>query len=366
MLRPMRKAFFTLHLYLALAAAAFLIIMGLTGSMMAFEPEIDRMMHRDRSYVEPGTKALSLEEIGSLMQKTFAGERIEAYLPSVAPNISYQIVLEKSGAVYVNQYNGKVLGVRGEGLELLDYVHQLHIRLAWQSESDTGKKIMSWAGVAMLILLLSGLYLWWPAKRVSITKGATGRRWWFDLHNAVGILSFVFLLLLTLTGIMIGFERITGPALYKLTGSTPAHMPRTFPPPPGARPIPVDRVMEIARQALPGAAPFAIIVPRPGDAYRVRLRFPEDRTPGGRSRVLVDQYTGQVLLAEGSRTAPAAERVVIANRAIHTGDIFGIPRKIIMSLASVMLVLQATSGIVMWSKRLRAKRRPLPLARAVS
>jgi uncharacterized iron-regulated membrane protein len=51
-----------------------------------------------------------------------------------------------------------------------------------------------------------------------------------------------------------------------------------------------------------------------------------------------------VLFAEGSRTAPAAKRMVNANRAIHTGDIFGIPSKAILSLASLMLVAQLVSG----------------------
>src|SRR6202007_1513354 len=107
---------------------------------------------------------LSLEQLGGLVGKAFPGERIEAYLPAIAPNISYQIILEKNGAVYLNQYTGKIVGVRGEGMEFLDYVHQLHIRLGWRSESDPGKKIMSWVGVAMLVVLFSGFYLWWPAK----------------------------------------------------------------------------------------------------------------------------------------------------------------------------------------------------------
>ena len=50
-------------------------------------------------------------------------------------------------------------------------------------------------------------------------------------------------------------------------------------------------------------------------------------------------------------TAPAGTRMVNANRAIHTGDIFGLPTKFLMSLASLMAVVQALSGAVMWWKR---------------
>jgi len=354
----MRKLIFNLHLYVALIAASFVIILGLTGSIMAFETEFDRLLHRKLAYVAPGAHALSLVEIGTTVAKSFPGERIQAYFPSTAPELSCYVIVEKSGGVYLNPYTGQILGVRPNKREFLDYVHQLHLRLGWQRQGDPGKKIMSWVGVAMLFLLLSGLFLWWPVKRVTIQRGASGRRLWFDLHNAVGIFSLLFLMTLTITGIMIGFEQSTNPMLYKITGSQPSAMPKTFPPaPPGAVPISVDQALETARNALPGATPFAIFVPGPKGAYRIALRYPEDRTSGGRSRVLVDQYTGGVLFSEGSRTAPAGARVAITNRAIHTGDIFGIPSKAVMSLASLLLVLQCASGLVMRWKRIRAKRR---------
>ncbi len=46
--------------------------------------------------------------------------------------------------------------------------------------------------------------------------------------------------------------------------------------------------------------------------------------------------------------------MVIVNRAIHSGDIFGIPSKAIVSLASLMSVLQVVSGVMMWWKRRNA------------
>jgi len=65
----------------------------------------------------------------------------------------------------------------------------------------------------------------------------------------------------------------------------------------------------------------------------------------------VDQYTGKVLFSLSSRTGPAGYRMQVATRAIHTGDIFGIPSKIIMSLASLMMVIQFLSGFKMWWSR---------------
>jgi uncharacterized iron-regulated membrane protein len=113
------------------------------------------------------------------------------------------------GVTSIDQYTGRVLGVR-QSSDLvnttLNSIHQIHLRLGIRSRSDPGKKIMSWAGVAMLFLLLSGVYLWWPYQRVTIQWSGWSMRTWLDIHNAVGIFSFVFLLVLAVTGVVIGFE----------------------------------------------------------------------------------------------------------------------------------------------------------------
>jgi len=352
----MRKLLFNLHLILALAAGVFILILGVTGSIMAFEPELDHLMHWTLWHVEPGARALSLAEIAAVVSKAFPGEPIAGYTVSTSPDLSYQVAL-KRGAVYVNQYTGDILGVRSPGPDLLSRVHQLHLRLGWQQRSDAGKTIMSWAGVIILFLLISGLYLWWPLKRVSVQRGSTGRLVWFDTHNTTGIFSLVFLFVLSSTGIVIGFDDTLVALLYKVTHSKPAEAPKPPAAPQDGKPISPDRAMEIARAAIPGAIPFMINVPGRNGTYFVRSRYPEDLTPGGRSRVIVDQYTGPVLFSESSRTAPAGTRLVILNRAIHTGDIYGLATKALFCAASLTLVVQLITGVVMWGMRLRTRPR---------
>lgn len=353
----MRRLLFNLHLYAALAAGAFVVVLGATGCIMAFEPELDRLLHWRLWHVTARVQALSIAETGAVVERAFPGERIYGYFVSTAPGLSNQVELER-GLVFVNEYTGEVLGVQKAGMDFLGYVHQLHLRLLIRDDAGSGKKVVSWAGVAMLFLLVSGVYLWWPYQRVTIERGESSKRFWFDVHAVTGIFSFVFLLLLTVTGLTIGFERETTPLLYKATGSQPSHPPRAeIVAPAGARPITPDEAFAVARAALPGAAPFYVNVPEPREPYFVRLRYPEDRTPGGRSQVMVDPYTGKALWAQGSRTAPAGARLVNANRAIHTGDIFGIPGKAVASLASLMAVVQVISGWMMWWRGWQARRR---------
>jgi uncharacterized iron-regulated membrane protein len=351
----MRKLLFNLHLYVALIAGVFIVILGITGSIMAFEQEIDHVFHWNLTYVTPQPAHLSLVEIAGVVTRAFPGEPISAYGPSTSPGISYQINTRRR-AVFVNQYTGAILGTRSGPdaiATFLGTVHQLHLRLLIRNKADTGGLIESCAGIAIMFLSLSGLYLWWPLKRVKVEWRASGRRSWFDLHNAVGIFSLLFLLVLATTGVVIGFDSTTTPLFFKITGSTPGPRPprNSAPHSPDAHPITPDKAVETARAALPGAEPFAIDVPGPNGTYFIRARYPEDLTPGGRSQIVLDQYTGEVLFAQGSRTAPAGTRMVIVNRAIHTGDIFGIPSKILMSLASLMVVVQLISGVAMWCAR---------------
>ena len=349
----MRRTILTLHLIVALVAGAFLIVLGATGSIMAFETELDHVLHRQRWYVTPQSTTKTLEELGAAASQTQPGQRPRGYLLSTSPNLAYE-VLFPTRVVFVDPYTGAVLGDRGNAPDFLSRVHQLHLRLLIQNRSDTGKTIVKWASVALLILLASGLYLWWPARRIAIRAERGTRRWWFDLHNVVGIWSFVFVALATLTGLAIGFDERLIPLVYKATQSAPVAMYARMAPftvtPSGAR-IGVDEAVAVARRSLPGATPISVNVPAPTGVYAISARFPEDLTPGGRSRIYIDQYSGAVLLAEGSRTAPEGSRLITLNRALHTGDVFGMPSKIVMSVASLALIAQLVSGLVMWLRK---------------
>jgi uncharacterized iron-regulated membrane protein len=75
---------------------------------------------------------------------------------------------------------------------------------------------------------------------------------------------------------------------------------------PGAQPISAEDAFSIAAAALPGTKPIVYLVPAdPKDAYVIPLRFPEDLTPGGRSQVMVDRYSGKVIYVRSSRSPEA-------------------------------------------------------------
>ena len=343
----MRSALLKLHLILALVSSLVVLSLGVTGAIMAFEPEIDHWQHRAWMDVTPSGTPHSLLDISDALMKVYPAERINAFTIGATPSRAYAVSMAR-GTVYVDPYTLAVTGVRRPGADWLTTVHSTHQNFF----TSWGRTFVKWTGMTMVFLLISGLYLWWPAKRVSVTVGRSPFRTWFDLHNAIGIFSLVFLLMLSLTGVFVGFEQTAVPLAYRLTGSVKANgAPAKQTPYPGAHQITPDRALEIAREALPGATPFMVPTVWPADFYSVRARFPEDLTPGGRSRITVDSYTGAVLAVDNSRTAPGGRRVEILNRAIHTGDVFGLPSKIVMSIASAMAPVQLITGLMLWFRR---------------
>jgi len=120
---------------------------------------------------------------------------------------------------------------------------------------------------------------------------------------------------------------------------------------PGAMPISPDEAYRAAEAAVPGAFIANMNLPTAGRVtYRMGVKFPEDRTPGGRSRVAVDQYSEAVLDVVSTRSQPLGTRILNLKRSIHTGDVFGWPSQALAFLVSLSLAGQVVTGFLIWWK----------------
>jgi uncharacterized iron-regulated membrane protein len=366
---PMRKLIFNLHLYGALIAGIFVVIIGVTGSIMAFEEDIDRLMHPGLFHVEAQGSPLSASELFKAAQTAFPGQRIGTIRLPERPTDAAKFSVKGGRGVSMNPYTGAILGDR-DGVTVLSKIHQLHLRLLLTSTRESaqvGSNIVASATAVLLFLVLSGIYLWWPVKRASINWSANARRIHFDLHNTAGIYSAAFLLVLGVTGIAIHFDNDIETYLHHRAGTQKIGKNTPSVPQNGARPITPDQALQSALTTLPGTRASTISIPGgPKGSYLVSLHYPEDLTPGGRSWANVDQFSGKVLSFQDSRTVATGTRVIILNRATHTGDLYGYPTKILMSLSSMMLVIQAITGYYMWWKKLRVRQSREELAKAIA
>jgi uncharacterized iron-regulated membrane protein len=186
---------------------------------------------------------------------------------------------------------------------------------------------------------------------------ASGRRINFDLHNVFGFYASAVFFFIALTGMMIAFEQWTDPLFRRLDEVPVPAMARESTPAAGVSPMSLGALTIAAQAALPGAFLKGITIPNGGKAIVTALmKYPEDRTPGGRSRVAIDQYSGQVLTVLNTRTAPSGTKLVNLKRSAHTGDIFGGLTRALYFVTCLMLAGQVVTGVFIWWKR------PAPVA----
>src|SRR5947209_7838607 len=129
-----RTPIFELHLIAGLAVAIFLIILGVTGSVMVFEEQIDRALNPKLSWVEPQGNHLSLSELKVKLEAAKSGSQVIAFGFSRRDDVAWSAVMEsqedhKPFVVYFNQYTGGILGTAAERNDFVNTIHQFHIRL---------------------------------------------------------------------------------------------------------------------------------------------------------------------------------------------------------------------------------------------
>ena len=353
-----RTAVLKVHLWLGVGAAIFLVILGLTGSVTAFENDIDHWLHPGLYYVQVGARVLPEAELVQTVEQRFAPARVAMVHIFRQPDLAHVVQLNDRSTALVSQYDGHILG-RTTGpsttQKIIGYIHQLHTHLVPDPRSapkaaKIGVVIVQIAGFILCLSVILGVILWWRTKRVSMAWKAPWFRIFFDAHHAIGIYSALFLFIAAFTGVMV--ER--GELIARLTHSPePLRFPQLHSDGAGgALPISVDRAEEIARAVIPGTTVTDIQLPlNPKGVFMVILRVPEETSEAAHSYIFVDQYSGKALHAVNFLNEPAY-RVIRFNRSIHTGDVWGTTGHILVSLSSLMLVAMVVTGLVIWLKKL--------------
>lgn len=356
-----RQLLTRLHLIVGCVAAPFLIVLGVTGAILVFESEIADRLDARMTRVAPREHPLTIAQLTARVAPSVPGATLVGVaLPQDASHselLIFDAPNAKNGgvALFVDPYDGRVLGNAEQGSTLIPRIHQLHIRLL---AGKKGQAVVISAGIALLFLSVTGLILWWPGKIFRVRWTARGRRVVLDLHNALGAYSWIFLMTFSLTAIVIHWDGPAAKMFGRLTG-TGAGQP--MPPPRvgcAAPPVDGDSILAVATRAEPGALITSISLPTSRNTLsRVNMKYPDDGTPAGRTIVVVDGCTGEVAYQQSTRSAPLGYRMArVWNREIHTGDIFGWPTRVLACIFSLSLPLMAITGPLIWLSRRRRQR----------
>jgi len=345
----MKRIILNIHLCAGMIAALFLISLSISGAIIAFENELNRTFHPRLTNVRPEGQPLDWDTVRDRVEVQSPGWKlIRFYFPD-RPDRSTYVRLRSSTThrihhVYVNQYTGTVLGSTEDGSNWILKVHDLHVNLL---SGKIGNRIVTWSTFGLLLLSLSGITLWWPRKVFRYRHTSSLPRLNRDLHYSVGFWSFLAVFAFAITGLALHYQ--TGKLLSLLNiPSAATRMP--------GHGTSIEQMLATAREALPGSTiPRLLLSEKSGDPVFIYQRFPEDKTPAGRSFTTLDAKTGAVLSVGSTRTAPVLQTALVQwTREIHTGTILGLPTQIGAAFFALLLSVLAITGPVIWINKQRA------------
>jgi uncharacterized iron-regulated membrane protein len=344
----MRQALLVLHRYLALAAALFLTLVAASGCILVFEGAIDRALNARLWHVEASSAAtLPLDTLVARVSVVRPGERVSGITPSPVPDRATVLSVARGTQLFVNPYTGAILGTRTAEDRERSFARRAHVFHETLMAKTFGSTVVGLVTAGAFLLVLSGIPLWWRRKIVSV-GGGSWKRVVFDLHHSAGVLASLVLAAITFTGAWMHYDGLTR-AIRSLDGGASPAIPKQPAVPPNAEAVSIDSAVRVARRTLPGAHVMGVSLPADNkQPVMVSMRFPEDRTPGGRSRVFIDRSSGGLLGSWSTRTAPLGTRLDNLKRSVHTGDIFGKASEVIWLLASLVMIAQAVTGVLMW------------------
>jgi uncharacterized iron-regulated membrane protein len=347
-----------LHLWLGLVLGGLLALLGVTGSVLAFYPEIDALLHPEIRVEGPVTHDWdrALATVRAAYPDKLGPWRFEVTDKPGAIPARYYDPPERAGhdfrpmMVWLSPDGGQVLRHDYWGEYAMTFIYDLHYRLLL---GKRGGEVLGWIGFALLALLISGLWAWWPrgswAKAFRVKPHAPPQRSLRDWHKITGLVGFVFLILLTATGIMLELPEQSDKALNAigLKVDPPPHVPHTHTAAPVVTP---SQAIAAAKGVLPDARVAWIETPAAtGGTYKLRMQVPSDpsfRFP--HSFVWVDAASGEAVAVQDA--AKASPGTVINNwlHPLHDGSVAGIWGRVVIAFVGLLPLVLFVTGWMRW------------------
>ena len=373
------------HFYAGLLVMPFIVVLSLTGAAYLFKPQIERWEERsfqglsEEGAVSPGRQLAAALAV-------HPGARFHAYRlpdrPGDAAMIHIALADGPMRDVFVSP-RGEVLGSLDPEARIAPTIARIHGSLMIGKVGDWLVELAaSWA----IVLVLSGLYLWWPRGRglagVVWPRLAGNRLRWRDLHAVTGFWVAGLALVLLTTGLPwasvwgqafravraeVGW--VKGAQNWKAGGGAVSdpHASHDHEAMVGVSGMGHDhsdphalagRLTFFVRRARGEGMAFPVLVQPPGAAQHFgpptgqvwTVKSETQNRPLQRS-VTYDPATGAEIARDGFADKHPIDRLVNYGIAWHEGQLLGPFNQAVGVLTAVMLMTLAVSGFIMWRKR---------------
>lgn len=361
------------------------MLSGLTGSAIAWMPELDSMLNPDLFYSAPApglnaddpaliTPAKVQAVIDRLvadprygpptqiMLAEHANETLIAWYRNPPSGDASLFVLETSRQVMVNPYTLQITGERNWGeigasrRLLMPTLFHLHRYLI---AGELGKTVIGISGLVLLITSIIGIVLWWPkhhgkALRQAFTISCRGS--WsafnYSFHRAAGFFVAPMLIVLGFSGWYFNLPKWVIPIVSSVATVSVSDKLNNQTPIRGA-PIAPGQAMRAAQSLYPTARVSRITLPaKPSIPYEIRLRQPgEIRQGDGATRMTIDAHSGKILRVRDPMRAPGGDTFLNWLFPLHNGEAFGTAGRIFISCFGAVPLLFLMTGLGIWLKR---------------
>ena len=391
----MKKSMGWLHLWLGLISGIVVLISMLGATVFVWEEELTAWYYGDIMYTdEVGTAILPTSTLYASVHEAYPDKEFTFVQISRDPHKNYAFRSFKSAkekgwtwasgiehyiTVFVNPYTGEVVGQidkKKDWITLSRFLHQYLLL-----KRGVGDLIVGIAALIMIILSLTGLYLWFPKtkkairQRLTIKWKAKFKRVNWDVHSVGGFYTYLFLILFATTGLTWTFDWWTD-GIYWLMGSQRDELFQRPEAPQIAdqtKPEAIDIAYSDATQRQPGWTKIYFNVPskkREKGTISVGLMYPDvDSWWETKDYFYYHPETGAIHHTLTHDEKKLAEKWRHSNYAIHVGNIYGWPTKVIASICALFFATLPISGFLIWWGRRKKKKpsvRRKPTARSSS
>ncbi|WP_286830469.1 MULTISPECIES: PepSY-associated TM helix domain-containing protein [Kordiimonas] len=340
----MRKTMKRVHQLIGLVGALYMILMALTGTILAFE---DQLLRLAVPRLEQSVVPLDADQQGTVLETIEA--RYDAYqllsikLPYPGMN-AYRIYERGHGSYLLDPRTLKPIDDPLNVDAALQFLFDLHHSLAlglW------GEEAVALLGLVAFFLVLSGLYLWWPWRkgfRLKLLKPKNGRSSALRAtHATSGILITPLLLLLIGTGVGMMYGTPIRSALGAVFGGDqPVNMHAVSNGNPATLLTMAGDHFAEARVTLYRPAR------QPGDPVGLRLQMPAEMHPNGRTTVTVGQQGGQ---SYDATKAGLGHRIADSFYPLHSGKTGGLPYLLLVVFTGLGTLYLAGMGLTAYVRR---------------
>lgn len=347
------------HFYAGLLVTPVILWAAITGSLYIFVDELEPVLYRSLYFIEPVEGRRSLDELKELVSREYPEGHIDSFslrFDDKSRSIRFDLHSESEGTrhVYVDPYRGQIIGDRLRNQSFFPIVRTLHRNMFL---GVTGRVLMELATSWGIILLVTGVYLWWPRKGKWKSPGVWKIRFRSgfkillrDLHAVSGIYLMPIALLILVTGLFFSFLWGGGfLTTMVVTGSGPDAY---FNPPHStileeSKPLTLEEIHTITQKHDPGRYPVSIGIPHDEEAG-IHIGVGSAESPLKRAIYVLDQYSGAVLTRTDHSNSSLMVKFLTYAYPLHVGSIFGLTTKILALLTCVVLCVSAITGIMMW------------------